>query len=57
MLGLGIGSGVWWELDPPRELDELAPVIFFNASEIFRPTPFIVEARRTRIRTNTNNSK
>jgi hypothetical protein len=30
------------------------PIIFFNAPEIFQPTPFMVGARRTR--TNKNNS-
>jgi hypothetical protein len=54
MHGLGVGSGVWWELEPPRERDELVPIVFFNAPEIFRPTPFMVGAWRTRM--NKNNS-
>jgi hypothetical protein len=53
MIGLGVGSEVWRELEPPREQDELVLVIFFNAPEIFQPTPFMVEARRT----NKNNLK
>ena len=42
MLGVGVGSGVY-ELEPPRERDELPPVIFLNAPETFRPMPFMME--------------
>jgi hypothetical protein len=55
MLGLRVSSGVWWQLEPPPERDELVPFIFFKAPKIFQPMPFIVEAQKTR--TNKNNSK
>ena len=42
MLGVGVGSG---ELEPPRERDELPPVIFLNAPETFRPKPFMMEQK------------
>ena len=45
MVGVGVGSGGWRELDPPREWDELDPVIFLIALESFRPTPFILVKR------------
>ena len=45
MVGVGVGSEEWWELDPPHKRDELDPVIFLKASEIFRPTPFMLATR------------
>ena len=45
MLGVGVGSGVY-ELEPPRERDELPPVIFFNAPETIRPMPFMMEQNK-----------
>ena len=42
MLGVGVGLGVY-EFEPPREQDELPPVIFLNAPETFRPKPFMME--------------
>ena len=45
MLGVGVGSGVY-ELEPPRERDELPPVIFLNAPETFRPMPFMMEQKQ-----------
>ena len=45
MVGVGVGSGEWRELDPPRERDELDPVIFLIAPESFRPTPFMLATR------------
>ena len=50
MLGLGVGSGVC-ELDPPRERDELPPVIFLNAPETFRPMPFMMERKQMQLET------
>ena len=46
MLGVGVGSGVY-ELEPPRERDELPPVIFLNALETFRPMPFMIGQKQT----------
>ena len=34
-----------YELEPPRERDELPPVIFFNVPETFRPKPFMMEQK------------
>ena len=31
---------------PPRERDELPPVIFLNASETFHPKPFMMEQNK-----------
>ena len=45
MLGVGVGSGVY-ELEPPREWDELPPVIFLSAPETFRPKPFMMEQNK-----------
>ena len=45
MLGVGVGSCVY-ELEPPRERDELPPVIFFNAPETIRPMPFMMEQNK-----------
>ena len=50
MLGVGVGSGVY-ELDPPRERDELPPVIFLNAPETFRPKPFKMEQKQVQLET------
>ena len=46
MLEVGVGSGVC-ELEPPRERDELPPVIFLNALETFRPMPFMIGQKQT----------
>ena len=48
MLGVGVGSGVY-ELEPPREQDELPPVIFLNAPETFRPEPFMMEQKHVQL--------
>ena len=48
MLGVGVGSGVY-ELKPPREWDELPPVIFLNAPETFRPKPFMMEKKHVQL--------
>ena len=48
MLGVGVGSDVY-ELEPPREQDELPPVIFLNAPKTFRPIPFMMEQKHVRI--------
>ena len=45
MVGVGVGSEEWWELDPPQERDELASVIFLSASKIIQHTPFMLEAK------------
>ena len=50
MLGHGVGSGVC-ELEPPRERDELPPVIFLNAPETFRPMPFMVGQKHVQLET------
>ena len=50
MLGVGVGSGVY-ELEPPRERDELPPVIFLNAPETFRPKPFMMEQKYVQLET------
>ena len=50
MLGVGVGSGVY-ELELPRERDELPPVIFLNALEIFRPMPFMMERKQMQLET------
>ena len=50
MLGVGVGSGVY-ELEPPRERDELPPVIFLNAPETFRPKPFMMEQKHVQLET------
>ena len=50
MLGVGVDSGVY-ELEPPREWDELSPVIFLNAPETFRPMPFRMEQKRMQLET------
>ena len=48
MLGVGIGSDVY-ELEPPRERDELPPVIFLNAPDTFRPMPFMMEEKQVQL--------
>ena len=45
MLGVGVGSRVY-ELEPPRERDELPPIIFLIAPETFRPKPFMMEQNK-----------
>ena len=50
MLGVGIGSGVY-ELETPRERDELPPTIFLNAQETFRPKPFMMEQTQVQLET------
>ena len=37
-----------YQLEPPRERDELPPIIFLNAPETFRPKPFMMEQNKTR---------
>ena len=49
MFGVGIGSGVY-KFDPPRERDELAPVIFLNVPETFRPKPFMMEQKHVQLK-------
>ena len=48
MLGVGVGSGVY-ELELPREQDELPPVIFLNVPETFRPKPFMMEQKHVQL--------
>ena len=48
MLGVGVGLGVY-KLEPPREQDELPPVIFLNAPETFRPMPFMMEQKHVQL--------
>ena len=50
MLGVGVGSGVY-ELEPPRERDDLPPVIFLNAPETFCPKPFMMEQKQVQLET------
>ena len=50
MLGVCIGSSVY-ELESPREWDELPPVIFLNAPETFRPKPFMMEQKYVQLET------
>ena len=50
MLGVGVGSGVY-ELEPPRERDELPPVIFLNAPKTFCPKPFMMEQKQVQLET------
>ena len=50
MLGVGLGSGVY-ELEPPREWDDLPPVIFLNVPETFRPKPFMMEQKHVQLET------
>ena len=48
MIGVGVGSGVY-ELEPPREWDELPPIIFLNAPETFHPMPFMKEQKHMQL--------
>ena len=50
MIGVGVGSGVY-ELEPPREQDELLPIIFLNAPETFHPMPFMMEQKQVQLET------
>ena len=50
MLGVGIGSGVY-ELELPRERDEIPPIIFLNAPETFCPKPFMMEQTQGQLET------
>ena len=50
MLGVGVSSGVY-ELEPPRERDELPPVIFLNAPETFCPLPLMMEQKHVQLKT------
>ena len=50
MLGVGVGLGVY-ELEPPRERDELPSVIFLNVPETFRPMPFMMEQKQVQLET------
>ena len=50
MLGVGICSGVY-KLEPPRERDELPPIIFLNAPKTFRPMPFMMEQKHVQLET------
>ena len=38
-----------YELEPPRQRDELPPVIFLNAPETFRPKPFMMEKKHVQL--------
>ena len=40
-----------YEVEPPREWDELPPVIFLNAPETFRPKPFMMEQKYVQLET------
>ena len=48
MLEVGVGSGVC-QLEPPREQDELPPVIFLNLLETFRPMPFMIGRKHVQL--------
>ena len=50
MLGVGVGLGVY-ELEPPREWDELPPIIFLNAPDTFRPKPFMMVQTQVPLKT------
>ena len=45
MVGVGVGSGEWQELDSPRERDEPNLITLLMALVIFRPAPFMLAAR------------
>ena len=45
MVGVGVGSGEWQELDSPRKRDEPNLVILLMAPIIFRPAPFMLVTR------------
>jgi len=40
-----------YDLEQPREWDELPPVIFLNVPETFRPKPFMMEQKHVQLRT------
>ena len=42
MVGVGVGSGEWQELDSPREWDEPNLITLLMAPVIFRPAPFML---------------
>ena len=45
MVGVGVGSGEWQELDSPHEWDEPNLVILLIAPDIFRPAPSMLSTR------------
>ena len=45
MVGVGVGSEDWQELDSPRERDEPNLIILLRAPVIFRPAPFMLATR------------
>ena len=45
MVGVGVGSGEWQELDSPHEQDEPNLVTLLMAPVIFRPAPFMLATR------------
>ena len=45
MVGVGVGSGEWQELDSPCERDEPNLVTLLMAPVIFRPAPFMLAIR------------
>ena len=45
MIGVGVGSGEWQELDLPREWDEPNLVTLLMSPDIFRPAPFMLATR------------
>ena len=49
MVGVGVGTGEWQELDSPRERDEPNLFVLLRAPDIFCPAPFMLA-----IRTNKN---
>ena len=50
MLGVGVGSSVY-KLEPPRERDELPPIIFLSVPETFHPKPFMMEQKHVQLET------
>jgi hypothetical protein len=45
MVGIGVGSGEWQELDSSHERDEPNLVILLRAPVIFHPAPFMLASR------------
>ena len=45
MVGVGVGSGEWQELDSPRKRDKPNLVTLLIALDIFRPAPFMLATR------------
>ena len=45
MVGVGVGSREWQELDSPHERDEPNLVILLRAPVIFRTAPFMLTTR------------